>query len=722
MYTAALVLGASFLIWVYKSITPPPPKICGKPNGPPVTSPRMKLSDGRHLAYKEHGVPRQSAKYKVIMVHGFDSSKDLFLPLSQEFMEKLGLYIVTYDRPGYGESDPNSKRTVKSETLDLEEFADKLQLGSKFYVVGVSMGNYLSWGCLRYIPHRLAGAALVVPVINYWWPSFPRKLSIEGYKELLKRDQCKLWIAHNAPGLVYWWMTQKWFPSSTVMERNPIIFSKRDFETIKKLSQVPNPNEYKIRQQGDYESLHRDLKIGFGSWEFDPMEVKNPFPENEGSVHLWQGYGDKLVPYQLQRFIVKKLPWMKYHEVPDGGHLIIHEDVLCEAIFSDDNCAIISLITSILMLRRISSNPNPYQLRNAINQHIWRGTACAALEKGLLSKMGNISGHECPKSTDDPQITSPRIKLTDGRHLAFREAGVPRNEAEYKIIIVHGFGSNKDMSFLAPQELTEELKIYILIYDRAGYGESDPNPNRSVKSEASDIEELADQLELGPKFYVIGVSMGAYPIWGCIYYLSHRLQGVALVAAVFNYCWPSIPDSLTKDDFRKNLVKLALWLLKHMPGLLYWWMTQKLFPSSNVMERNPVFFNDRDKEVLKRTPGFELLSENKLQNKSVFDNLRNDFMVGFGKWEFDPLKLSNPFPKNDSFVHLWTGFEDQVVPIQLQRFVSSKLPWIKHHEVPQSGHLIVYESDVCSSILRALLLDEEPAASHVPNLATLISS
>lgn len=34
--------------------------------------------------------------------------------------------------------------------------------------------------------------------------------------------------------------------------------------------------------------------------------------------------------------------------------------------------------------------------------------------------------------------------------------------------------------------------------DRAGYGESDPNPKLLVKSEACDIQELADQVQLGP--------------------------------------------------------------------------------------------------------------------------------------------------------------------------------------------------------------------------------
>jgi len=38
--------------------------------------------------------------------------------------------------------------------LDIEELADQLGLGSKFYVVGLSMGGQVIWNCLKYIPHR----------------------------------------------------------------------------------------------------------------------------------------------------------------------------------------------------------------------------------------------------------------------------------------------------------------------------------------------------------------------------------------------------------------------------------------------------------------------------------------------------------------------------------------------------------------------------------------
>ncbi|KAJ4869218.1 hypothetical protein Rs2_49236 [Raphanus sativus] len=150
---------------------------------------------------------------------------------------------------------------------------------------------------------------------------------------------------------------------------------------------------------------------------------------------------------------------------------------------------------------------------------------------------------------------SNRVKLRDGRFLAYRESGVPKEDAKYKIILVHGFGSSKDLNFSASKELVEELGVYLLFYDRSGYGESDSNTKHSLKSEVDDIAELADQLEIGPKFYLIASSMGAYPTWGCLKHIPHRLSGVAFVAPVVNYLWPSLPKKLIKNDYRGGLFK-----------------------------------------------------------------------------------------------------------------------------------------------------------------------
>ncbi|KAJ6311121.1 hypothetical protein OIU76_015779 [Salix suchowensis] len=204
--------------------------------------------------------------------------------------------------------------------------------------------------------------------------------------------------------------------------------------------------------------------------------------------------------------------------------------------------------------------------------------------------------------------------------------------------------------------------------------------------------------------------MGSYPIWSCLKYIPHRLAGAALIVPVVNYNWPSLPRKLIREDYRRNLVQWTRWFAKYAPGLLHWWVTQKWIPSTSVLEKNPAFFNTHDIEVLKKIPGFPMLSQEKIQQRDVFDTLRRDFIVAFGDWEFDPMELSNPFPQNESSVHIWQGYEDKVVPFQLQRCISKKLPWIQYHEVPEGGHLIVHYTGLCEAVLRSLLLGEEPLA------------
>ncbi|KAL1829409.1 hypothetical protein DCAR_0208748 [Daucus carota subsp. sativus] len=331
-----LVFFAVILAWGYQASKPPPPKICGSPDGPPVTASRIELKDGRHLAYKEYGVPKDTAKHKIVYVHGFDSCRHYTFSatsLTPDVIVDLGIYMVSFDRPGYGESDPDPNRTVKSVSLDIEELADQLGLGLKFYVIGYSMGGQLIWSCLKYIPHRLAGATLIAPVVNYWWPGIPSNLSSEAYYQQFPQDQWSLRVAHYIPWLTYWWNTQKWFPYITLIAQSPGILSRQDTELLTVFSTAERKQyEAQVRQQGEYESLHRDLIIGFGTWEFDPLEVKNPFPGNKVQVHLWQGDEDMIVPVTLQRYIVQKLAWIHYHEVAGAGHLFPFSDGMGNAI------------------------------------------------------------------------------------------------------------------------------------------------------------------------------------------------------------------------------------------------------------------------------------------------------------------------------------------------------------------------------------------------------
>lgn len=332
--TTLAVLLIGFLAWAYQVTQPPPPKICGSPNGPPITAPRIKLRDGRYLAYKEHGVPKDAAKHKIIYVHGFNSCRHgttVAETLPPDVVEELGVYIVSFDRPGYGESDPDPSHTLKNIALDIEELADQLGLGSKFYVIGLSMGGQVVWNCLKYIPHRLAGAVLLTPVVNYWWSGLPANLTAEAYYQQKLQDQWALRVAHYVPWLTYWWNTQRWFPISSPIALSADLLSTKDKELVSNFVDMESYVAHS-KQQGEYETVHRDLMIGYGKWEYSPLDLENPFPNNEGSVHLFQGDEDLLVPIKLQRYIAEKLPWIHYHELPGAGHLFIRADGMSETI------------------------------------------------------------------------------------------------------------------------------------------------------------------------------------------------------------------------------------------------------------------------------------------------------------------------------------------------------------------------------------------------------
>jgi len=65
-----------------------------------------------------------------------------------------------------------------------------------------------------------------------------------------------------------------------------------------------------VRQQGEHDSLHRDMMVGFGKWDWSPLEMENPLAGAEGEVkvHLWHSVEDLYVPVQLSRYISKRLP------------------------------------------------------------------------------------------------------------------------------------------------------------------------------------------------------------------------------------------------------------------------------------------------------------------------------------------------------------------------------------------------------------------------------
>lgn len=86
--------------------------------------------------------------------------------------------------------------------------------------------------------NRLAGSALLAPVVNYWWPGLPSNLTEQAYKQIPLQDQWALRVAHYMPWLTYWWNTQKLFPAAAVIAHNPQVFSNQDKELLPEIASI----------------------------------------------------------------------------------------------------------------------------------------------------------------------------------------------------------------------------------------------------------------------------------------------------------------------------------------------------------------------------------------------------------------------------------------------------------------------------------------------------
>jgi pimeloyl-ACP methyl ester carboxylesterase len=112
---------------------------------------------GRHLAVESWGAP---AGTPVFLMHGTPGSRSGPRP-RDIVLYRLGVRLISYDRPGYGRSDRQEGRTVASAATDVEWIADRLGL-DKFGVVGRSGGGPHALACAALLGHRVTRVAALV--------------------------------------------------------------------------------------------------------------------------------------------------------------------------------------------------------------------------------------------------------------------------------------------------------------------------------------------------------------------------------------------------------------------------------------------------------------------------------------------------------------------------------------------------------------------------------
>ncbi|XP_019191388.1 PREDICTED: uncharacterized protein LOC109185878 [Ipomoea nil] len=313
----------------------------------PPSAVRILLPDGRYMAYQELGVPSDKARYSLIMPHGFLSSRLAGIPgVKMSLLEEFGVRLITYDLPGFGESDSHPERNLNSSALDMAFLADSVGVNGKFWIIGYSSGAMHAWAALKYIPNRISGAAMFAPLVNPYDSSMTRDEMTGTWEKWVRRRKLMYGLARRFPmflgsmyrrtflagkhGRIDKWLSISLGEKDRALIEEPgfIEFWHRDVEESIRQWNVKPFIEETVLQVSNWGFSLRDLQVKekcdsssiFPWLKFIYGQPKCELTGFLGPIHIWQGMDDHVVPPPMTDYVSRILPNAFVHKLPDEGH------------------------------------------------------------------------------------------------------------------------------------------------------------------------------------------------------------------------------------------------------------------------------------------------------------------------------------------------------------------------------------------------------------------
>jgi pimeloyl-ACP methyl ester carboxylesterase len=148
----------------------------------------VRVPERRSLAYAEWGDP---AGPPVVLLHGSPGSR-LFHP-DPRATAAAGVRLITFDRPGFGDSDRQEGRGLLDTAADVTRLADHLGL-DRFALVGISAGGAHALVCAHVLGDRLGAvgvASMPGPLdeVPGAWDALP--MHVRPAAEMARRDPAR---------------------------------------------------------------------------------------------------------------------------------------------------------------------------------------------------------------------------------------------------------------------------------------------------------------------------------------------------------------------------------------------------------------------------------------------------------------------------------------------------------------------------------------------------
>ena len=234
----------------------------------------------------------------VFLLHGTPGSRIGPRPRSA-ILHRLGVRLICFDQPGYGESDRLPGRRVADAAADVSAIADAFGLG-KFAVVGRSGGGPHALACAALLPERMTKAAVLVGIA-------PREA--EGLDWLDGMAESNI-AEYEAVDQGYERIAAATTAAAEAVRANPA-----SLLTMLQ-SQLPDPDQRVMADRG-IRSLLLDayaeaLRISAHGWIDDDVAFRAPWGFDPATVAvpvmLWHGASDTFSPVSHVKWLAERIP------------------------------------------------------------------------------------------------------------------------------------------------------------------------------------------------------------------------------------------------------------------------------------------------------------------------------------------------------------------------------------------------------------------------------
>lgn len=281
---------------------------------------RLRLPDGRHLAYTAYGLREGRPVY---FFHGFPGSR-LQAALGHEQAVEAGVCLVAFDRPGFGRSDWVDAPSVDHVIADVSHLADHLG-HRRFAALGISCGGPYALASARLMPTRVTGVGLLAGMGPMNLPS-------------LRADQMPLLRFMFAAA-----RTWPWFMAPLLL-LDRAMFRRDAVRAVEMLSKaLPEPDrlllarDARVRQRfGDSlaEAYRQGIRASLAEARRIATQGVAQLRDITCPVHVYQGSADRHVPVAMGQYLASHLPAGRLHLRLEEGHLSIVTRCFAECLQS----------------------------------------------------------------------------------------------------------------------------------------------------------------------------------------------------------------------------------------------------------------------------------------------------------------------------------------------------------------------------------------------------